>query len=422
VRVTAVPLTGSAVTWTFCPPAEQQPAWLAVQNESGAWTRVAPEVLGSDQRFTFLIGTRGGVAWVTRGSSAAAPEPRLTVIYGTTAELRTLGATQCNYMPSGGSRELTGTVAGLGTTDQAVVTLGAASTSVFAPSSASWSLRGVPVGAQTLVASRLNGSTLAPDRLIVRRDVQIPATGPAPVLDFAGREAVVPATGKMTVANGGGDLLTVTTALQGQLLGAGVFAVTSSTGGTNVLNYAGLPDSLLAPGELHELTAVAQTSDGTGARVATVYARGIGDRALTLGAGLPAATVTMGPGVPLRASVGAVADYPTLMLLLAQQPMTQGTRTIVLSTSAAYAGTAPATWTATFPDLTGVTGFDASWAPASGARLDWAVSLFAGPPDLLLGVLPFEGRSYRRATRYGSIGGSVSAARLAPDVVARPRP
>jgi uncharacterized GH25 family protein len=277
---------------------------------------------------------------------------------------------------------------------------------VFAPSSASWSLRGVPAWAQTLVASRLNGSTLAPDRLIVRRDVQIPATGPAPVLDFAGREAVVPATGKMTVANGGGDLLTVTTALQGQLLGAGVFAVTSSTGGTNVLNYAGLPDSLLAPGELHELTAVAQTSDGTGARVATVYARGIGDRALTLGAGLPAATVTMGPGVPLRASVGAVADYPTLMLLLAQQPMTQGTRTIVLSTSAAYAGTAPATWTATFPDLTGVTGFDASWAPASGARLDWAVSLFAGPPDLLLGVLPFEGRSYRRATRYGSIGGS----------------
>jgi hypothetical protein len=123
VRVTAVPLTGSAVTWTFCPPAEQQPTWLAVQNESGAWTRVAPEVLGSDQRFTFLIGTRGGVAWVTRGSSAAAPEPRLTVIYGTTAELRTLGATQCNYMPSGGSRELTGTVAGLGTTDQAVVTL-----------------------------------------------------------------------------------------------------------------------------------------------------------------------------------------------------------------------------------------------------------------------------------------------------------
>jgi hypothetical protein len=66
---------------------------------------------------------------------------------------------------------------------------------VFAPSSASWTLRGVPAGPQTLVASRINGSTLAPDRVIVRRDAQFPAGGAVPVLDFAARGRWRPATG-----------------------------------------------------------------------------------------------------------------------------------------------------------------------------------------------------------------------------------
>lgn len=405
------PRQTTAVAWSFCQPA--LPLWLAVQDEDGAWTRVAPTATTGGARYDFQLGARGGVAWVVPTGGPGNAGTLLNVAYGSLAELQRQGATQCHYLPLAGSRALVGGTAGVTGADRVVVAAGAATT--VAPGDGVWSLAAVPDGAVTLLGARLPFGADGPDRVLLRRDAAVAASGEVDPLDFAGAESVAPAIGQLTVTNVGADYLAAVTALHAGRLGSGWFALSTGTGGA--VRAAGLPEARLAAGELHLVTALAESATGDAVRGAAVFARSMADRTVALGPALGTPTVTVEGGAYLRPRLilAALPQYDGLAALDVQQ----AGRRVSLSMTPGYLGAGATTWDVTLPDLSAVAGFDAAWAPRSGVGADWQAFLFAGTDDVLLGALPREGTSYRYAVRSGTLAGGAPSASRAPAIALR---
>ena len=52
----------TTVTWSFCGPDQTHiPIWVAAQDGSGSWTRIA----GTQNTYAFPVTERGAIAWVT---------------------------------------------------------------------------------------------------------------------------------------------------------------------------------------------------------------------------------------------------------------------------------------------------------------------------------------------------------------------
>ena len=117
--VVTAPASGNA-TWQFC--ASAAPLWFAVQDGTGAWTRVTP----TNNAFSFNItSTKGAVAYVQSGTGNAFT---LTVLYGLKQELTDAGTGLC---ASTTEKTVNGSVAGLVTSEAATVSLGGALASVI---------------------------------------------------------------------------------------------------------------------------------------------------------------------------------------------------------------------------------------------------------------------------------------------------
>ena len=209
VTVTAGGGGGELVSFTFCDETGL-PLWVAYQDGNGAWT----QVLGVANTYTFnLSQAKGGVAFVMDQGGG---ETTTQVFFGSAQELTNIGANYCEN-PAGTSKTLNGSVAGLGITDQATISMAGATAAVSGFGLPTFSLQKVSDGARDLIATRTSltggggGFQTVLNKLIFRRGLNPVNGATLPVLDFGSGEAFDPETRNLTINNLGADQPVVTT-------------------------------------------------------------------------------------------------------------------------------------------------------------------------------------------------------------------
>ena len=365
--LTQKPVTSGNVQWQFCGNASERPVWVAAQDGGGAW-----RTLGSlaNDTYAFSVATIGGIAYVTQN---AANDFDLTLTYGTAAELTALGAS-CNV--GGTPKSIPGTIVGVAPAFRSAVSFGGALTSVVAPNT-NFTLTGVPAGALDLVASRLNATTGTSSGLILRRGLNLADGVALDTLNFDGPETVQPESRNVTVVNGNGEPVTLTT---GYFTLANSFAeLAFDPAGTAATRpYPRVPTFNRRNGDLHVLgaTALEQSAGSTiASRSVTAWLADPQDPTLTLGSAL---------GTP-DVSVASGAAYARLRLLLVRQAeynhrylatFSQGgaaPRQVTLTVSAGYLGSAT-DLDVTMPIFSTFAGWQNIWGLQPGTLVSWNVA------------------------------------------------
>jgi uncharacterized membrane protein len=392
---------GNSVTWEVCDE-QDAPLWVAYRNESGPWTRVN----GTNGRYTFTVGTRGGVAIVDA-------EQGIQVIYGTAGDLTAFGAASC-ALGSTGTKRLTGSVAGAGMTDMVRVQMGSAFAQVLAGTTA-FVLDGVNAGAQDLIATRAslgtggNTPSLAVNRFIIRRGLNLPNNAAIPVLNFEAAEAFAPVERTLTLTGLGSEQASVTASYMTASSSAsvfgglfGYFADMPSTAATRP--YFAIPAAHQAQGDMHALFGMAIPAGNQNSlnnfRGTISYFRAATDRTLAFGPGLSAPAVTgVGGGTfaQLRAQFARQGEYDRYAMIR----FSQGERDVTVSATATYFGDGFATWDLVIPDLSGVSGFNTAWGLRRGVQTDWAASAYGWSGNGFLFLAPQDGTTIRTAQRSG---------------------
>jgi len=291
----------------------------------------------------------------------------------------------------------------------ASISLGPSTTS--AAPAGTFQLTDVPDGALDLVAARSTTNTTTfsttVDKMIIRRGVNAGNNSTLPVLDFGSAEAFDPVQGTLTIGNLGTDVATVFT---NYFTAAGSGAA-GATVGASILpsagpfTYYGVPASKQIAGDLHLALAIAfpGVTSLDQERIAALYFKDPTDRTVTLGAALPAQTVSVAataPYVRFRATGSIPADYGKLLDLEFTQ--TNAAHTVSILASESYLAGA-ASYDITVPDFSGVAGWDNNWGPKTGSETEWRVSTF-GFTGIGLGSLnPVDGTTFKGAGRTGGI-------------------
>ncbi len=396
--------TGSIV-WEFCGP--DAPVWLAVQDGSGPWKRVT--AANNVYRFDLASG-RGGVAYVTKDSGNA----NTMVQYGTADELTFLGKQQCI---SDTRKSVNGSVAGLGLTDMANVSLGGGVASVSVGQSA-FTLQNVPGGKRDLIASRTKmnisggGVTMNPDRVIIRRDVDAPANSTLPVLDFGGAEAFSLDPKTLTVNGSNGETLLLTelytmgsTGSHGALL-----HVETTPSAATTRPYYGIPAAKQKSGDLHMLIAVAYPAGGLNPleagqqRTAITMFSAATDKTVALGPALIMPSLTVLGAGRYSAKITKQPEYAQFWTASIAGRNSSGAtgNTVTVAATAGYVG-GSATIELAVPDVMTVDGWNASWLPANA--IFWQTSA-AGWEGGTIFQPQKDGSMVRTAIRSGSINPS----------------
>jgi len=329
LTITAPP--SGNVSFVYC--GATPPLFVAAQNGSGAWTRVTP----AGGRFSFAVSNVGGVAIVEQ----IAPNSYATTIYyGTRAELNTLGSSFCQQQQQGGKR-ITGSVAGVGATDQAQISMGNAMAFVFGGQSA-FTLDGVTPGARDLIAARSSftfgagGISQATDRIIIRRALDLPNGATLPVLDFGSAEAFAPVTRTVTLKNLGSDEAMISVGYNTANTASALLG-TSLPSTESTRSFAGVPTNRQAADDMHMLTAMAGDFSGeiSNFRAAMAAFRAPEDRTLTFGPALATPTITTvstTQGVLLGVQLQRQAEYNGGMTA----EFTQEKNSVTISMTAGY--------------------------------------------------------------------------------------
>lgn len=364
--------TGGEGTWRIC-GYETTPLWFAYQNGDGAWTRVQP----SNGAYTFdITAARGGVAWV---DEAAGGGYDLAILYSTGDEIRAQGEIRCSL--GLGTNTVTGSVAGVGATETANISLGGAVAFVLPGSGSSFTLMNAPDGPVDLLASRLeqsfSGTTLNTivRKLIIRRNVAVTDGATLPVLDFGSAEAFDPVVRTLTVNNLAGDQNVVSTWYQtdngfvNNFFAGGL--VTDAT-----RSWYGVPADRQATGDLHALqvNAFAGGSNVTSLRNVLLYFREATDRTATLGPALSTPTMTTAatsPYVRFRAQLPVQSEYDQGWGFGWSQGGAGTVRSVVITATRGWAGSVT-TLDLTVPDFSPVDGWDNLWGPRTGMQTQWS--------------------------------------------------
>jgi hypothetical protein len=446
LALTVNPAVGGSgnTTFEFC-TVDQTPIWLAIQDGvNGTWTRVNVSASGTKYQFN-ITQPKAGVAYVTSTTSpgissasrtlasrlstemkrelllrnrstrtgayvarSLATSYDLTIVYGTQAELNGEGTASC--LPGSG-KTVNGTVAGVSAAQNQSATISLGPSSDDASTANTFTLRDVPDGALDLVAARstTNAATFSTtvDKMIIRRGVNAANNSTLPVLDFGSSEAFDPVQGNLTIGNIGSDLAIVFSAY---FTSAGSSSSGATIGGSFLpsggpFKYYGVPASKQAAGDLHLAFALAFPSltSTDQFRVAGLYFKDPTDRTVTLGAALPAQTVTAAattPYVRFRATGPVPAEYGKLVEVDYTQSSVGRTANIAL-TEGYLAGAA--TYDVTIPDFTGVAGWDNNWGPKVGAETEWEVFTYGFTGIGLGSINPVEGATFKGAARSGTI-------------------
>lgn len=356
------------VTWQFCDTA-RFPLWFAFQDGiGGAWTRVLP---GASQTYTFMVNsTRGSVAYVNRETGSIAD---VFVFQLSREELQQVGQAECTTNPA--TKTLNGTIAALGVYQQAAVGMGGGVASIAA--NGPFTINSVHSGPVDLVAVRsaidFGTYSLTPDRLILRRGLNLPNNGTISVLDFGATESFAPVSAPITVANASGDQVLMTHAFVTEAGGFTGTLFTSVTGGTTRTLY-GVPTARTQSGDLHQLSVIGLNGT-TSQRGVFQYNREFTARTVTLGPPLATPAISSLGSAPyprLRAAGSIQAEYGQGVGVTYTQTGGGG-RSWTVTATPGYLGLA-ATFQLDVPDLTSASGFDTNWALVSGLSTGWSVS------------------------------------------------
>jgi hypothetical protein len=365
--------------------AANRPIWLAIQNGTSGWTQVT----GTGDVYRFTINqSKGGIAYTTQTSTGAT---NVFVQYFTQAEAT---AGTLIFCTAGGTKSLTGSVAGLGTGDLAVISMGGGTASAAA--NGAYTLNGVANGNQDLVGYRSN--FLSPgtsDKVIIRRDQNIAAGNAIPALDFGAAEAFNPGTATATVTGVGSDQV-----IAGMLYYVGGCVPASlATPGLAGASFTmrGIPAAQQRATDYHQvfITAAAGT---TAARTLLESFRVLADKTFALGVALPTPTVTaLTAGYKrLQATLTLPSDYQQSMTL----SYVAATRSASVVATFGWLGGAAATLA--FPDFAGVGGWVDSWVPANGTTTTWTVAATGTNVTSQAGICA-EGARLRSAYVTGSL-------------------
>src|SRR6185503_18260258 len=176
----------------FCSGADT-PVFIGLQNEGQAWTRLLPDAQGT---ITFRASNKIGLAFVYQtGASSYFTD----VLYVTRDEIEPLANAACPEVV--GSKLLNGSVAAVSGAATADITMANSYVQVTPPPS-TFSLSELPSGPQDLIASRSDFvlGVYAPNRVIVRRSVNLTSGATIPALDFAATEALSPTASNATIS------------------------------------------------------------------------------------------------------------------------------------------------------------------------------------------------------------------------------
>jgi hypothetical protein len=393
---------GNSIAFSFasCDPT-QVPIWFAVQNGTGAWTRVAA---GPNNTFAFPISATAGVAFVQRDGANFAT----TVLYASGDELTSIATGDpCGFTPQTGTKKVNGTFNNYGQAPLfSTVTIGGAGgdTTFPAQGGPNFSLFNVPAGARDLIAARHgvgNGFT-GIQKMILRRSVNYSNNATIPLLDYESAEAFVPPAFAILVGNLGADQASVNVSFT---TANGTSAPFHSdiggtfTGGPGVRIFA-MPDSLLQPGDFHqiEIEAQPQGTNVSSERSAMLILHSVnsttvgsasGPRTITFGSALASPTFSTPSTTPYprpRVQLPSQSDYKGGVVAGFENAGANSTQ--IVATATYFNGT-PASWTLDVPDLTAA-GYDVTWALKNSAALDRFVFAFSGNLSVLAGAAPSD--------------------------------
>lgn len=411
------PGSGGNSEYQFCSAAET-PIFFAVQDGTGAWQRVTGTTTGTTTKFAFTITqNRGGVMYVFQRASSIAADASLVgrtgnriltarrvaeqrkalraasqsgrtrsyarssfvdfyetqVVYGSAAELTTLGTDNCAV--SQPTKSVTGTVAGVGAGQSALLSLGG-STQFFIGGATQnpVNFENVPFGTVDFVGTRSAQLFGLPDKVVLFRNLNVADGAALPsTIDFNGPAASVPATATATITNGLGNELLLTSQLitaNGQTMSFYFDAAGTGTSRT----WAGLAQPPMIAGDLHALFLIATTpGQTTDSRIMFKYVGPVANQTLALGPNMTAATATqlVAGAYPRFRFQGALpAEYQKGVFVDVGNTGGATTNGFTMTATAAYlaaAGSASA-YDLAMPDVAALTGFPAASRLTAGAN------------------------------------------------------
>lgn len=393
---------GTPVSIAFC--AGNEPNWVAFQDGDGAWTRAQPVTTGAGITYaTTFTSDRGAVATArVLGHGVTS----VSVQYAKPEELTLVNVT--NPLICGGTQSLSvlGTVAGLDTNEEAQIAAGLGlRTAAPRGGDNSFSLGGLIPGPQEILASRItriDPTTTAVTRLILRRVSDLPDGTTIPVFDFSSAESFAPAAGTVTIGGLGPEGAIVNTLLltphSRSVISFDEHDMAAATRG-----YLALPESKLEAGDLQILAASSGPVTTSDIRAAALYFRAPGEQTLTLGPVITQptfSTVATAPALRLRAHFEAQSEYDRLTSISFQQGETT---LFAVGMTAAYAALTGTGYDLVVPDLSQVPGFDPTWALQAGVSVFWAANRIGGTVAPGSDAIPTEGAISRNAVAFGTI-------------------
>jgi len=296
-----------------------------------------------------------GADWVdlpaTNGVASFTATSKVTIAYGSLNSVRVYSATPDELRDISCLRQkpeakfLDGSVRDVGSDETFFVTVG--NVSAFATPFTVF----VPDGPLPIVARTQNRNTGAPQRIIVRHDVDLPVGSEIPILDFGSVEPRPFESANLTVAG-------ISGANQGffssEFVISGVHhGLSTGVVGQSAIRYHAVPAALLAPGDYNRLDVHAFSENSL--RELTYYYRGARDAQLNLG---PVATAPSGstlattPCARLRATVPAQAEYSSFVTAQFWVQYEASDQVVVeVGMTKDFLGQTPATWTVETPDV-----------------------------------------------------------------------
>jgi hypothetical protein len=340
--------------------------WLAIQDGSGPWTVVTPV----NNAYSFNITTRGGVTYVlspTVGTSTVSVQFFTKAEFGTTLVL----------CPSPGVlKTVNGTVAGVGATEAAHVSLGGGSTFVNAFTTVgfpNFQITSVASGSQDLVASHRPSFTGLADKGIIRRGLNIANNGSiGATLDFTMPEAfsLNSATFTITGLTGGESITQDMTYLGASCLGGALYSGVSVTGSS--FTAVGVPAAQQVAGDFHGVSLFVRDPATNMTRITNQFFQAFGARTVPLAAVFPTPTVTSlgGPYKRLQAVYTLPADYQQSTSLVYVDQTATG-KAVSMNATLGYLGSTAVTLA--LADYSALAGWDNNWAPGSSNTANWTV-------------------------------------------------
>jgi hypothetical protein len=389
--VIATSSAGGSLTVTYC--STQAPIWAASQDGAGPWKRVMP-TRGNTYTFSFPSG-KGGVATVAKSG----PGFRVEVVFATLADFG--HQTTSTNLSCPGTKTVKGSVAHVLGGQVAVIDLGQSSAFLFGGGPTTFTLSKVQDGPRDLIATRDNTSSQA-NRIILRRGLNVANGGTLALLDFGASEAFAPASAKATV-NGlpsGAKASVAVLFFSPRGTGASLFAANNVPAGT--VPYAAIPTAKLLTSEVQLLAAVSTFTSGS-RRNTGVFIRSVTNRTVTFGPALSSATVSSAASTPYyRPRIKAMSQSQYNKAITVGYSQASANRSASIFATAAYFGSAPATWDLSLPDLHTVSGFLTTWGPKIGQHTTWDLSGFGGTLPFF-NSNPADGSTFLAASNSGSL-------------------